>query len=499
MRIIILAAGEGSRLGGLTKNIPKCLLSFGGKPAILHLLEKLPEADEICVCISPDFRGELLRNYLTSVKYKFRFVVQEKPVGTADAVKLCFEQEDDVLISWSDIIPVNTTSKPSNSSIFTTEDFLCRYRFDGHNIESADGNIIGMFFISKSDFGAINDKLLNSSNEDFVDVLQSSGIKFSNVPIECFDFGTEKTLKQTKNTLNTSAYASISVEGDVVSKKYNDLSGELFSKESTWYNYSPDSVKRFIPNILNINESDKTIYMDRVDDDDIMYDYSMKDFLARAVYVLDEYFHSNKYPVHEESLIQEYITEPLNRCKFVYDVVPRLSSKELFINGKSYINPHYLLQSRSDDIVGKLIPKSFSFIHGDPTLQNIMCNNGEPIFIDPKAKFGNIWLYGDHKYDFAKLYYSLIGNYDKFNCGEYSLSVGEEFIYSIEKPKFGALDSWFLSYLNNKIGVQPGDIKLIHAIIWLRVTGYVLPKSIEQAIVAFLNAAILLNNSLVVK
>lgn len=497
MKIIILAAGEGSRLGGLTKNIPKCLLSFGGKPAILHLIDKLPDSDEICVCISNDFRGELLRNYLTKVctKNNFRFVVQERPVGTADAVNLCFDGSDDTLISWSDIIPADSVLKLCDSSIFTTEDFLCRYRFDGDRIEAADGNIIGMFFISKSDAGVIKDKLSISSG-DFVDVLQSSGLKFCNVPIACFDFGTEKTFKQTVDTLNTSAYADISVDGDIVSKKYNDLSGELFYKESTWYKFSPTSVKRFIPNILYISDSDKTIRMSRVDFAEITGDDIMKDFLARVVYVLDEYFHSNKYPVHKESLVQEYITEPLNRCKLVYEAVPKLSSDRLFINGSSYINPVHLLQSKADDIICRLLPKSFSFIHGDPTLQNIMLKHGEPVFIDPKAKFGNIWLYGDSKYDFAKIYYSVIGNYDKFNCGEYCLSVGDEFNYSIRKSQFEGLDSWFLSHLNNKIGISPIDIRLIHAIIWLRLTGYILPKSIEQAVVAFLNGAVLLNSSI---
>lgn len=496
MKIIILAAGEGSRLGNLTKNIPKCLISFGGKPAILHLIDSLPESDEICVCISNDFRGELLRNYLAHMcTKKIRFVVQDRPIGTANAVSLCFD-EDDTLISWSDIIPASPVLKPCDSSIFTTEDFLCRYRFDGDKIEAADGNIIGMFFISKADAGIIKDKLFKSYNEDFVDVLQNSGVRFSNIPINCFDFGTEKTLKQTVETLNTSAYADISIDGDVVTKKYNDLSGDIFYKESTWYRFSPSSVSRFVPKIFNIDDSTKTISMSRADCPEFITKDTMRDFLARVVYVLDEYFHSNKYPVHEESLVNEYITEPINRCQLIYDVVPGLSEDVLHINGGSYTNPVHLLQSRSEDIINKLTPDSFSFIHGDPTLQNIMNKNGEPVFIDPKSRFGNIWLYGDNKYDFAKLYYSVIGNYDKFNCGRYSLSVVNGFNYSIEKPQFSELDNWFLSYLNNKVGVSPTDINLIHAIIWLRVTGYILPKSIEQAIVAFLNSAVLLNRSL---
>lgn len=45
MRAIILAAGMGIRLGQYTKNIPKAMLSFNGKPLIKWQIEKLREID----------------------------------------------------------------------------------------------------------------------------------------------------------------------------------------------------------------------------------------------------------------------------------------------------------------------------------------------------------------------------------------------------------------------------------------------------------------------
>jgi hypothetical protein len=225
----------------------------------------------------------------------------------------------------------------------------------------------------------------------------------------------------------------------------------------------------------------------------------MRDFLANTIYVLDEYFHKNTYPAIKELIVDEYIKQPLERCRALVGFTPFLSDHQININGKDIDNPFWQLQDRyvTYFIAGKLTPTSFSFIHGDPTLQNIMQKNGKVCFIDPKAKFGNLWLYGDSKYDYAKLYYSVFGNYDRFNAGGYYLTVTDSgFEYAIDKPKFAELDSWYLDYLKTKTGINPHQIKLIHALIWLRLVGYILPQSIEQAIVAFLHGSVLLSEEL---
>ena len=93
-----------------------------------------------------------------------------------------------------------------------------------------------------------------------------------------------------------------------------------------------------------------------------------------------------------------------------------------------------------------------------------------------------------------RLYYSFVGNYDRFNAGGYDLLVTDSgFDYEIERAKFANLDDWYLRYLRDKLNIDPIDIKLIHSLIWLRAVGYVLPRSIEQSIVAFLNGTVLFN------
>ena len=62
--------------------------------------------------------------------------------------------------------------------------------------------------------------------------------------------------------------------------------------------------------------------------------------------------------------------------------------------------------------------ESFVLIHGDCTFSNMMLRaNGEPVLIDPRGYFGYTELFGDVRYDWAKMYYSIMGNYDRFNLG----------------------------------------------------------------------------------
>ena len=41
MKVIILAAGQGTRLRPYTDKIPKCMVSIGGKPLLFHQLDTM--------------------------------------------------------------------------------------------------------------------------------------------------------------------------------------------------------------------------------------------------------------------------------------------------------------------------------------------------------------------------------------------------------------------------------------------------------------------------
>ena len=112
----------------------------------------------------------------------------------------------------------------------------------------------------------------------------------------------------------------------------------------------------------------------------------------------------------------------------------------------------------------------FLFIHGDCTFSNLMLReDGTPVLIDPRGYFGYTEIYGDERYDWAKLYYSIVGNYDQFNLKEFRLDIGEsEVELQIASNHWEDMEQDFFELT----GADRYEIKLLHAVIWLSLTTY---------------------------
>ena len=117
-------------------------------------------------------------------------------------------------------------------------------------------------------------------------------------------------------------------------------------------------------------------------------------------------------------------------------------------------------------------PQKFVFLHGDCTFSNIMLRDDrEPVLIDPRGYFGRTEFYGDVAYDWVKLYYSVVGNYDQFNLKRFSLEINEHDVnLAIQSSGWEDMEDYFFELLGDE--VKREQIKLLHAIIWLSLTTY---------------------------
>ena len=89
MKAIILAAGLGTRLGDITKNIPKPMIKLSGKPILEHNIEWLRNYGIKDLYINLHHLPEAIKNYFSdgskwSVKIKYSF--EPEILGTAGAV-----------------------------------------------------------------------------------------------------------------------------------------------------------------------------------------------------------------------------------------------------------------------------------------------------------------------------------------------------------------------------------------------------------------------------
>lgn len=103
--IIIQAGGKGTRLEGLTRNKPKCLVPYDNLPIIFHLFRKFEGAS---FTIIADYKIEVLQKYLTifakGIDYRILRAKDEGTIaGIAEAISE-FSENEPFMIIWCDLI-----------------------------------------------------------------------------------------------------------------------------------------------------------------------------------------------------------------------------------------------------------------------------------------------------------------------------------------------------------------------------------------------------------
>jgi choline kinase len=103
MKVIILAAGQGTRLRPLTNDRPKCMVEVNGKPLIKHQLDLFLKNNIQDINVITGYLGEKI--YFTEItKYYNPKFKTTNMVSTLFCAKNIFDGTDDILISYGDII-----------------------------------------------------------------------------------------------------------------------------------------------------------------------------------------------------------------------------------------------------------------------------------------------------------------------------------------------------------------------------------------------------------
>ena len=87
--VVILCGGKGVRLRFLTKNLPKSMVEFGGRPYLSILMEYLVSFGfkRFILCIG--YKGEVIKKYYKERKFcgKILFSEEKMALGTGGAIK----------------------------------------------------------------------------------------------------------------------------------------------------------------------------------------------------------------------------------------------------------------------------------------------------------------------------------------------------------------------------------------------------------------------------
>ena len=109
MKAVILAAGRGTRMRDLTKELPKPMLKVQGKPILQHIIEGVREAGIKEFCIVTGFRADVVEEYFNTgaeLNVAIDYVRQIVQDGTGKAPELAknFVGNDPFLLTYGDIL-----------------------------------------------------------------------------------------------------------------------------------------------------------------------------------------------------------------------------------------------------------------------------------------------------------------------------------------------------------------------------------------------------------
>lgn len=472
--IIVQAGGKGTRMESLTRNKPKALVPVNNLPMIFHLFKKYPDKTFIVI---GDYKFDVLANYLHEfARVEYKTVCATGKSGTCAGLREALTYVPDgerFMLIWCDLVlPADyEIPKSENNIIGISKDFPCRWKYENNQFSeerSSEFGVAGHFiFKNKSYLGDV------PAEGEFVRWLQQKGYIFEQQPLyKTHEYGLYSEWDKLPKS-KCRPFNAMRVESDRIFKTPIDDQGmKLAAREIAWYKKMQHCNFDYIPKIYSFEPlcmeliKGKNVY----EYEDIPYEQKVS-VLTKLVECLKSIHNLQSIPADEKSYRVAYLDKTYDRLGKVKNLVPFATDKEVLINGRRCKNIFFHIE-QVDNLVMQYIPKKFCLIHGDCTFSNIMMRgNGQPVLIDPRGYFGNTELFGDPAYDWVKLYYSIISNYDQFNLKRFCLKIKEDGIeLSIRSNCWEELERKFFELLAGEVTKK--QMKLLLAIIWLSLTTY---------------------------
>lgn len=300
-----------------------------------------------------------------------------------------------------------------------------------------------------------------------------------------YDLGHTSGLIKAKNILfSARSFNSISVDTQTGLLTKSSTKKLKLEDEAFWYKNIPNELKIFAPRMISFSMNEKSASLVQE-----LYGYpSLQElYLSGEVnledwrYIIEQLFNLHKFfekyttKANQKSLLWLYLDKTKDRIKELEMQSPywqRLLNKDYqYINGKKYCGLS-LLKSEIEKFALKLSQNGKeTIVHGDYCFSNILFDSSNYIFklIDPRGRLDSeATIYGDPRYDIAKLRHSIVGLYDFIVQGLFKLTeTDSEFEYKILTTKdYRVLEDIFDKFtMENGFDVQ--EIKFIEGLLFL--------------------------------
>lgn len=423
--------------------------------------------------------------------------------------KLNLDSYDNLIINFGDTLVYSEFNKEKDAVFYKDLQESFRWTI----FEEKDGRIINIIDKQKSDFdyschvliGAFFMKdpkrffesLKRSTNEEDLDRFYSALQHYlANTEYyslikadKWYDFGHIDYYQEAKKDfLNKRLFNKINIDKNksILEKRSSDE--EKLIDEMNWYLNMPPHLRYLIPQIYEHSSEKDNVFVKME-----YYGYpSLAEVYLFSTYqigvwshILNSLFfilkemrsHKGRYGKDEinKNMFKMYHDKTTSRLNEIRSKSPfkELFSNSLIINNKSYHPIDYYLD-RIKGLFDHLIrdsSDSFSIIHGDFCLANILYDPKNRIvkLVDPRGKFGDLPLYGDYRYELAKLSHSFNGHYESIINDSFSLKLGEKSIsYNLHVSKVQEkISDMFNRSLKADYSKDENAIKFIEAMLFL--------------------------------
>jgi aminoglycoside phosphotransferase len=244
---------------------------------------------------------------------------------------------------------------------------------------------------------------------------------------EWYDFGhIDNLLNAKRNLMRPRYFNQLEINPVLNTIKKNSENTEKLRDELDWYLQIPDELKALTPRILHYETQGNQVEITQeyygyptLSEIYVYSDLHPENWMIilRHLIRIHEQFCKYKVVMPSDTLVDMYITKTEKRLTSLMQSQywsNLLNRKEVIYNGKIYQN-FGLLRPFIETVVEEM-KQDFSpcIIHGDFCFSNILYDFANQIvrLIDPRGSFGVKGIYGDPRYDMAKLRHSVAGMYD---------------------------------------------------------------------------------------
>lgn len=462
--------------------LPPAFLPLGNKRLFQHQIARIPKGKSVYMTLPESFnldKHDL--NWLVSNKVNILFLPEELSLGESIVAALNlidYRTEESLSLLYGDTLLLSYPEQKNCIAVSHVED---NYQWayinsgdepwlqEGSNLQSENTHsVVNGYFHFENPSALI--KSLIAKRWKFLEGVNDYHAKHPMKPLhveDWLDYGHIHTYFHSKAAFTTQrSFNELTISADCVKK--SSINNKKIQAEALWFQNVPPKLRKFLPQLLGVELSNENVsyeleYLHHTALNELFVFgrlpvMTWKRILAGCFDFLDTCQRYSNTEDNSDTLDRLFKDKTKERLASFCESFSIDSSAVWHVNGGAKHSIDSLLA-----LANKHLPKApgaISVIHGDFCFSNILFDfrTSNVKTIDPRGltSNGEFSVYGDIRYDIAKLSHSIIGEYDWIIAGYYTLTRKD---YSIDfelssSDTLHEIQAMFVEKIEQKYGVS---------------------------------------------